>query len=62
MILHGLWDVSVFGVGFAPKEASFAPLLVFLVAALSLAFVYWVIKGTNEKPVVRDSAPAAIPA
>ena len=61
MILHGLWDVSVFAVGFAPKEASFAPLLVFLVAGLSLAFVYWVIKGTDERLGVRG-APAAVPA
>lgn len=62
MVLHGMWDVSVFAVGFAPKEQSFAPLLVFLVAALSLAFVYWVIKGTDEKPGVRGSASATVPA
>ena len=62
MVLHGLWDTSVFAVGFAPKELSFAPLLVFVVAALSLAFVYWVIKGADEKPGVRGSAVAAVPA
>jgi hypothetical protein len=62
MVLHGLWDVSVFSVGFAPKELSFAPLLVFLVAALSLASVYWVIKGANEKPGLLPTAAAAVPA
>jgi hypothetical protein len=62
MVLHGLWDVSVFSVGFAPKELSFAPLLVFLVAALSLAFVYWVIKGSDEKPGLLPTAAAAVPA
>jgi len=49
-------------VGFAPKELSFAPLLVFLVAALSLAFVYWVIKGADEKPGLLPTAAAAVPA
>lgn len=61
MVLHGLWDTSVFAVGFAPKELSIAPLLVFVVAALSLASVYWVIKGANEKLGAGDSAPAAVP-
>jgi len=62
MVLHGLWDVSVFAVGFAPKEASLAPLLVYVVAVLSLAFVYWVIKGANEKLGVRGHSSQAVPA
>ena len=40
MVLHGLWDVSVFAVGFAPKGTVFATLLAPVIAALSLAVVY----------------------
>jgi len=49
MVLHGLWDVSVFAVGHAPVGASFGAFLGPVVGVLSLATVYWVIKGTNEK-------------
>jgi membrane protease YdiL (CAAX protease family) len=49
MVLHGLWDVSVFAVGHAPIGASFGAFLGPVVGVLALATVYWVIKGTNEK-------------
>ena len=58
MVLHGLWDVSVFAVGFAPKGTAFATLLAPVIAALSLAVVYWVIKGTNENPITHESTSA----
>ena len=58
MVLHGLWDVSVFAVGFAPKGTAFATLLAPVIAALSLAVVYWVIKGTNENPITHASTSA----
>ena len=46
MVLHGLWDVSVFAVGHAPLGAPVAALLAPVI--LALAVVYWVIKGTDE--------------
>ena len=58
MVLHGLWDVSVFAVGFAPKGTVFATLLAPVIAALSLAVVYSVIKGTNENPISHESTSA----
>ncbi|MCI2957197.1 CPBP family intramembrane metalloprotease [Agromyces atrinae] len=49
MLLHGLWDVSVFAVGQNPLAAPLGPLLGPIIGVLSLAVVYWVIKGANEK-------------
>ncbi|MFG6503018.1 CPBP family intramembrane glutamic endopeptidase [Microbacterium sp. P05] len=49
MVLHGLWDVSVFAVGHAPLGAPLGAFLGPVVGVLSLATVYWVIKGTDEK-------------
>jgi len=51
MALHGLWDVSVFAVGFAPLGTPFGSFLGPVVGVLSLAVVYWVIKGADEKPL-----------
>lgn len=51
MVLHGLWDVSVFAVGHAPLGTPFASFLGPVVGVLSVAVVYWVIKGADEKPV-----------
>lgn len=50
MLLHGLWDVSVFAVGHAPISTPFGAFLAPLVGVLALAVVYWVIKGADEKP------------
>lgn len=49
MVLHGLWDVSVFAVGYAPNSAAFGAFLAPVIAVLALAVVYWVIKGADEK-------------
>lgn len=49
MLLHGLWDVSVFATGHAPVGAAIGAYFGPLVGILSLATVYWVIKGTNER-------------
>ena len=57
MLLHGLWDVSVFAVGHAPIGPAFGGLLGPVVGILALACVFWVIKGTNERP-----APAVVAA
>ncbi|MFJ3393610.1 CPBP family intramembrane glutamic endopeptidase [Leifsonia aquatica] len=51
MLLHGLWDVSVFSVGHAPLGVAYASFLAPVVGILALAVVYWVIKGTDEKAV-----------
>ncbi|WP_394194540.1 CPBP family intramembrane glutamic endopeptidase [Microbacterium foliorum] len=53
MLLHGLWDVSVFAVGHAAVAAPVGAILTPVIAVLSLAVVYWVIKGTDEKAPVR---------
>ncbi|MCS5716152.1 CPBP family intramembrane metalloprotease [Herbiconiux sp. CPCC 205716] len=49
MLLHGLWDVSVFSVGHAPISTALGAVLGPVVGILSLAVVYWVIKGTDER-------------
>ena len=49
MLLHGLWDVSVFAVGYAPNGPALGAIFGPVVGILSLAVVYWVITGTNEK-------------
>ena len=59
MILHGLWDVSVFAVGHAPIGAAFGSLLGPVVGILSLAVVYWVIKGTDERITPEEATTAA---
>lgn len=56
MVLHGLWDVSVFAVGHAPLAPAFGAVLGPVVGILSLATVYWVIKGTNERPATLSPA------
>ena len=56
MLLHGLWDVSVFAVGHAPLSTPFAAFLAPVIGILALVVVYWVIKGTDERIA---SAPAA---
>ena len=58
MLLHGLWDVSVFAVGHAPIGTPFASFLAPVIAVLALVVVYWVIKGTDEK----SDVPAALSA
>lgn len=51
MLLHGLWDISVFSVGHAPIAPALGAVAGPLVGVLSLAVVYWVIKGADEWPV-----------
>lgn len=62
MLLHGLWDVSVFSVGHAPLGVPYASFLAPVVGVLALIVVFWVIKGTDEKtpdaPAV-EAAPVA---
>lgn len=58
MALHGIWDISVFSVGFAPLGAAWAAFLVPVVGILAVAVVYWVIKGTDERPVGATTAVA----
>lgn len=59
MLLHGLWDVSVFAVGHAPSATPIGAFLTPVIGILALAVVYWVIKGTNEKVTTGTSATAA---
>ena len=59
MALHGLWDVSVFAVGFAPVDGAWASILGPVIGILAVAVVYWVIKGTDEKPVPSTTATAS---
>lgn len=60
MVLHGLWDVAAFSVGFAPMGVAWGVLLTPFIGLLAVAVVYWVIKGADEKaPVAAGSAPAA---
>lgn len=49
MLLHGLWDVSLFASGHAPLGPPLGSILAPVVAVLALATVYWVIKGANER-------------
>ncbi|CAH0193533.1 hypothetical protein SRABI76_01834 [Microbacterium oxydans] len=50
MVLHGLWDVSVFSVGHAPISTAIGAVVGPVVGILSLAVVYWVIMGADERP------------
>lgn len=52
MLLHGLWDVSVFAVGHAPTGFPFGGLLGPVVGVTALICVYWVIKDAGERPRV----------
>ena len=56
MALHGIWDVSVFSVGFAPLGSAWATILGPVIGILAVAVVYWVIKGTDEKPADSKAA------
>jgi len=49
--------VSVFSVGHAPISTAFGAVLAPLVGILSLAVVYWVIKGTDERMHAADPHP-----
>jgi len=62
MLLHGLWDVSVFAVGHAPLGVAYAGFLAPVVGILALAVVYWVIKGADEKPVEATEPGARVAA
>lgn len=59
MVLHGLWDMSVFAVGHAPVGLPVGAFLEPLIAVLSLVAVYWVITGTNEKTHARAAGAHA---
>lgn len=56
MALHGIWDVSVFAVGFAPLGGAWASALGPVIGILAVAVVAWVIKGADEKPVASARA------
>jgi len=60
MVLHGLWDVSVFAIGHAPSGSAVGAYLGPVVGVLALVVVYWVIKGTDERavPAGASAAPA----
>ncbi|MGW9166904.1 CPBP family intramembrane glutamic endopeptidase [Agromyces sp. NPDC055658] len=57
MLLHSLWDFSVFatGVGHAGDVASIATVLYLVAGLLGLGCVVFVIRGSNERP---DAASA----
>ncbi len=61
MLLHGLWDVSVFAAAFAPIGPQYASFLTPVIGLLALAVVWWVITDTQERPVAnaRTHAPPA---
>lgn len=52
MALHGIWDISVFSVGFAPIGAAWTLSLVPVIGILAVVVVRWVITGADEKPVM----------
>ncbi|MFD6176375.1 MULTISPECIES: CPBP family intramembrane glutamic endopeptidase [unclassified Isoptericola] len=58
MVLHGLWDVSVFTVNFVDDETvPVAGLATPLIGLLGLAVVAWVIRGADER-TASDATPA----
>ena len=59
MLLHGLWDVSVFAVGHAPVSTAFGAILAPVVGVLAVVVVYWVITGTDERtaPLETETTP-----
>jgi len=61
MALHGIWDVSVFAVGFAPLDGAWASILAPVIGVLAVAVVAWVIKGTDEKPLASARAMESTP-
>ncbi|WP_239526069.1 CPBP family intramembrane glutamic endopeptidase [Microbacterium sp. B35-30] len=60
MALHGIWDVSAFSVGFAPLGPAWATFLTPVIGLLAVAVVYWVIKGTDEKPIALTTATTSV--
>ncbi|SFR71286.1 hypothetical protein SAMN05428970_1155 [Agromyces sp. CF514] len=60
MVLHGVWDFSVFatGVGHAGDIAAIANVVYLFTGFLGLAFVAFVIRGSNERTDVA-TAPSA---
>ncbi|MCP1415240.1 CPBP family intramembrane glutamic endopeptidase [Paenarthrobacter sp. A20] len=59
MALHAIWDISTFTVAYAPTElAGLAGPIQYLSAILAVAFVYWAIKGANERTAVTTPDPA----
>lgn len=58
MALHGIWDISVFSVGFAPIGAAWTLSLVPVIGILAVVVVRWVITGADEKPVGLTMAAA----
>ncbi|MGO4146354.1 lysostaphin resistance A-like protein [Paenarthrobacter sp. YAF11_1] len=59
MALHGIWDIAAFSVGFAPIGTAWAAYLTPVIGILAVVVVYWVIKGTDEKPIRPTPAAAA---
>ncbi|GAA1503955.1 hypothetical protein BJ978_000315 [Agromyces terreus] len=67
MVLHGLWDFSVFAVGVGNPSAllGVANILYLIAGVIGLAVVAFVIRGANERtdaappPVAAASAPGA---
>lgn len=49
MLLHGLWDVSVFAVGFASTGTPVGGLLTPLVGLLAVVVVAWVVRDADER-------------
>jgi membrane protease YdiL (CAAX protease family) len=61
MILHGLWDFSVFAVGYGSTSplAGFTSVLYPVVGVLGLIFVAFVIRGADEKLTFAAREPGA---
>lgn len=55
MFLHGIWDVGVFSVGFAPTGPAWGVLRTPFIGIFGLVVVYWVIKDADEKPATVDA-------
>lgn len=63
MVLHGVWDFSVFatGVGTASSIASIANVVYLLAGVLGLAVVWFVLRGPRESTAPLGAAPNAKP-
>ena len=59
MALHGIWDVSVFSVGFAPLGSAWVSIFGPVIGILAVIVVRWVIKGTDENPVETTTTVAS---
>ena len=59
MVLHGLWDFSVFGVGHGTPSAlaGVVGLLQLVVGLLALAVVWFTFRSRNDEPVSERSLP-----